>query len=76
MRIGFDEPVCPWDVTVTAARPYTFVIAVMRRVLEIWIGGLKGHSVAGSAKRIGRSIMVDRHAADHTARTENGADDQ
>ena len=46
MGIGLDEPVGRGDVAVAAGRPYAFVVAAMRRVLEIRIIGLKRLAVA------------------------------
>src|ERR1700685_1623016 len=76
MGIGLHKPVVSWNVAVAAARPHTFVVAAMRRVLEIRIVGLKCHGVAGSAKGVGRSVAVDHGAPDNGAGAENGADDQ
>ncbi len=49
-------------MAVAAARPHAFVVAAMRRVLEIRIIGLNSHRVTGSAKGVGRGVAVDRDA--------------
>lgn len=52
LDVGLHEPVCFWDVAVTAARYHPFAVAPMRRAFEIGIVSLNSHRVTGRAERI------------------------
>ena len=53
LDVGLYEPVCFWDVAVTAACQHPLAAASMRRAFEVRILSLKTHRVSGRAEGIG-----------------------
>jgi len=70
--VGFNEPVCCWDVAIATTWNDTSGIATVGGLFEFRVLRQTGHDMTRRAEGVRRGISIDLNRADNGARTYHG----